>query len=493
MTGTTYRLVRNSSVLSGAQIASRAITIVYGIVLSRYLGAAGFGSIGAALGVTALAYVFVDFGLAPLMVRDVARDHEAAGRYASNILAIKAGLVILVNAGLAVFLASAEYPSEVRAIIWIYSLNSALTAFVGVGTAGLQGLEEMHWPAVLQVGRDGLNVGLSLVAIALHAGIFTIVWVSVVATVLQTALMIGLASRQGVKGSLRLLSARLSRRLLRESVPFAGFVIIATLYGQVAVVMVSLLMPLRDTGLYAAAVSISAVVGMLSSVFAQAVFPVFSRYHADRPDMLRVAYEKMFRYLVVLGLGLSAIAALACQDAIRLVLGREYVPATTACVILIINQAFAANYINGTFLNSTGRQKLFTVSYALAVVLQVGASWWLIPRYGAAGAALGFLIPGLIGYVYYTVLCHHFLRLPQPVLLHLKCLVAASLLVGCVLLLSRTGISLLLSAVTLGPLVYGGAVVALRVLSRSDWDLLKVALSPIGLRLHALREGGHRG
>lgn len=489
MKGTVYRLIRNSTVLSGGQVGSKLISLVYGIALSRYLGAAGFGNIGAAIAVTALAYVFVDFGLVPLMVRDVARNHDLVDGYASNVVGVKLVLIVLVNVGLAVFLAVSTYSTELILIVWIYSLNSALAAIVGVGVAGLQGLEEMHKPALLQLGRDVLNVSLSLTAIALHAGILAIVWASVAATAVQLVVMGVIAARYGVRASLSLVKVRFARGLLLESLPFATFVLLATLYGQLAVVMVSLLMSIRETGLYAAAVTVSGFVAMFPAVFAQTVFPVFSKYHASRPEMLRVSYEKMFKYLVILGFGLSPAAALAAKDALRLVLGEEYVPATAAAIVLILSQVFAANYINGTLLNSTGRQRLFTISYGVGVAMQVGLSWWLIPRFGPVGAALGFLIPGVVGYVYYSILCHHLLRLPLPWMLHAKCLLAAGLMALVVLGVARLGLGMLASTVLVGPLVYGGAILAFRTLSSDDWVLAREVLSPLRKGLAASRDG----
>jgi len=487
LSGTVYRLVRNSSAVSAGQMGSRLISVVYGIVLSRYLGAAGFGNIGAAIAITALAYVFVDFGLAPLMIRDVARDHDVVDRYASNVTGLKLLLMVLVNVGLAVFLGVSTYSAELKVIVWIYSLNCALSAIVGVGEAGLQGLEEMHMPALLQLGRNSLNVALSLTAIAMHAGIVVIVWISVVATAVQLVAMGVVAARNSVRASPNLVKLPVALGLFKESLPFAAFVLISTLYGQTAVLMVSLLMSMRETGLYAAAVNVSGLVGMLSGVFAQAVFPVFSRYHVGRPEMLRLSYEKMFKYMVILGFGLSTAAALAAKDALRLVLGAEYVPAAAATIVLVLSQALAANYINGALLNTTGRQRLFTISYAVAVVIQVGMSWWLIPRYGAVGAALGFLIPAALGYVYYTVLCHSFLKLPLPWLLHVKCLLAVGLMVLSVLGTARLGLGMLAGAILVGPLIYGATVLALHTLSRDDRALALEVLRPIWARIAAAR------
>jgi O-antigen/teichoic acid export membrane protein len=491
LSGTSYRLVRNSTFLLGGQILAKAVGVVYGIALSRYLGASGFGEIGAAIAVSTVAYVFVDFGLAPLMTRDVAADHGVATRYATNVVGLKLLLTAVVNLGLLAFLAASAYSAELKTIVLLYSLNGALSAIVNVGGAGLQGIEEMHKVAVLQLGRDLLNFSVSLAAIALSASIFTLVWVSVGATALQLAFMRVVAFRNGIRFDWVLLSARFARYLLKGSLPFAAFTILATVNAQVAVLLVSLLMSNRETGLYSAAVNLSALVALFPAAFAQAVFPVFSRYHASQSELLKVSYDKMFRYMVILGFGVSAAAALAVKPALLLLLGREYVSATGIAVVLVLTNVLAANFVNGTFLNAAGRQTLFTVSYGIAILAQLTVSALLIPRLGGVGAALGFLIPGFVGYAYYTVVCHRIVGSPLPWMLHAKCLFAVGLMVLAALGSARLGLGMLAAALIVGPIVYGVVVFALRTISRSDLLLFREAIAPISARLAGLRGGTH--
>ena len=99
------RVVRNTSYLLLAQVATAVIGIATSIFAARYLGANGLGIIGFALALTAILGVLVDFGLGTLTTREVARDRTLASMYLTNVVTMRlflsvafiALIVFLVN------------------------------------------------------------------------------------------------------------------------------------------------------------------------------------------------------------------------------------------------------------------------------------------------------------------------------------------------------------------------------------------------------------
>jgi O-antigen/teichoic acid export membrane protein len=490
--GALQRLARNSAVLTSAQLVTKALAVIYAVALSRYLGPAGFGQIGTALAVTSVAYVFVDFGLGTLTTRDVARNHEEAAYYASTTVGVKLALMGLVNVGLVAYLLLTHYSGQQRAIIWIYSANAALSALITIGAAIFQGFEEMHKPAILQFVRDVLNIVLSLAAIALHQSIYVIVGASVLATWIQLLGMGILIRGAHVQLSAAIVRLRGAYALLLESIPFGAFIVLATVYGQLAVIMMSLLTDPASTGLYVVAVSLSSLAALIPSVFSQAVFPLFSRYHARSEETLRYAYEKSFKLLTVLGTGIGVALALAMQDLVTHVFGAKYAGAVPAATILVLTQVLSANFVNGSFLNATGHQRLFTATYGVAVLVQLALSWITIPRMGVLGAAVSFVIPSVVGYVYYTALSHRLLQIGFPWRTQAKVVMAAALGAVAALGAELGHLPAIVGGLLVVPVVYGGLCILLGVLSKEDWSLARDALGSLGGRLQPIRiqEGG---
>jgi len=371
--------------------------------------------------------------------------------------------------------------------VWIYSLNCALTALVGIGSSLLYGLEQMHIPAFVQMGRDLGNTALSLLAIYLGASIYVIVWASVLATMAQVAVMAVVLRRRGIPISRHAFEWALSRRIFVRSLPFGAFLLVATLNGQISMVMMSILMNGTMTGMYALAITCSAALSMLPAVVAQTVFPVFSRFHGGSPAQLREAYTKTFAFLLVLGVGLG-IGGYCVTGAVVLALfGRQYADAVPATEVLVLSQVMAINYVNGALLNATGRQTLFTIVHAIGVGLQLACSWVLIPLLGPLGAAIGFVIPVVVGCVYYTVLCHRAQEARFPWIVVGKCGLAAGGMALALAYSSVLGFPLIVRVVLVGPGTYLIGVLVLSAVPREDWRLIGQGLKPLVSRFHLSR------
>lgn len=92
---TVRRIAKNTTVLLVAQVASYLLAFFYMMYAARYLGAAGFGVLCFALAFTGIFAVFADFGLRPLMVREIARDESLAPKYLANAGLMKVILVVI--------------------------------------------------------------------------------------------------------------------------------------------------------------------------------------------------------------------------------------------------------------------------------------------------------------------------------------------------------------------------------------------------------------
>ena len=137
-------------------------------------------------------------------------------------------------------------------------------------------------------------------------------------------------------------------------------------------------------GTYAAAYKVSEGAGIFQSSFTLALFPRLSR-DAD----LSHAYRLALRALLQLGFPLAVGVALLSEPIVALVGGRQYLPdSATALAILICY--LPLSYINGLtqyVLIATGKQRLLTGAFAVALAFNLAANLLLIPRFGFVGAA----------------------------------------------------------------------------------------------------------
>ena len=95
------RITRNTLYLLAGQVLGRGIGFAYILTLARLLGVEEFGLYNLVIGLVSIAMTAVDFGLARLVLRDLARDPQSTDRHLATLLPLRmllalAGYVLLL-------------------------------------------------------------------------------------------------------------------------------------------------------------------------------------------------------------------------------------------------------------------------------------------------------------------------------------------------------------------------------------------------------------
>jgi O-antigen/teichoic acid export membrane protein len=171
---------------------------------------------------------------------------------------------------------------------------------------------------------------------------------------------------------------------LKESWPLFINQLLQSLFFKVDALLLPALAGNAAAGTYAAAYKVSEGAGIISSSFTLALFPRLSR-----ETNLSNAYALALRLLLQIGVPLAAGTALLAEPIVAVVGGRDYLPdSATALAILICYLPLSyANGLTQYVLIAAGKQRLLTLAFAAALVFNVAANLWLIPRFGYIGAA----------------------------------------------------------------------------------------------------------
>ena len=161
-------LVANALTMFGGQLAIKAISFTFNIIVIRHLGSDQYGKYAICAAFGGLFTVLSDLGLAQLAVKRIARDRTPTtlADLASNMIALR---VLLASGviGLTTLIAwLGGYSGELRLGIGLASLGLIAYALFGTADALALGLERFRTSALL-------NVGLQLTTLFL-AGAFVI-------------------------------------------------------------------------------------------------------------------------------------------------------------------------------------------------------------------------------------------------------------------------------------------------------------------------------
>jgi O-antigen/teichoic acid export membrane protein len=489
---TTARVVsRNAAVLMVGQGVSLAMRVVYLAVLARYVGPDGVGSISTATSLVAILSLVIVFGLDTLLVRDVAADRARAQAYVSQVIALRLGLTLLFVPLLLVTIALSSYTRETRAIIGIYALAYVLDTFYSIARSVFHAHQRMGYGAAVEVGRDLVNVLVSLIAVSLGWPLIVIVAISAAASLLKLVAGMALLSWRFVRPTLRV-DVRASLRLLRSAMPFGAVLALGVIGTQLNTVLLSWWASSETVGLFSAAATPMGILLIVPGVVMESVFPAFSGYGGQRTAGLARSYQVSYKALLASGFAMGVGVMVVAPQVVLIVYGAEFGGAVPALRIMAVQLLTMVGYVNGAFLHATNQQTLFARIRVGLAALNAVLCLALIPRWGHVGAATATVVPGVLDLFLYTALCHRYLELEFPWGLLLKTAAGATAMAMASLLALRLGIPLAAVILLVAPLTYGAVLVALRVLGRADVEFLRSIAPLVGWRRRILgRMGAH--
>lgn len=144
-------------------------------------------------------------------------------------------------------------------------------------------------------------------------------------------------------------------------------------------------------GVYQNAVTLGTGVKFFTSAFETAWAPFY--YATAREPDAKVTFAKVTTYGVAVLALLVAGAAATAEDLVRVMLTPDYLPAVSILPIVAFGMALHGVYLLTSIgLNLTSRTEFYPVSTFAAAAVGLTSGALLMPRLGAYGAALAFLI-----------------------------------------------------------------------------------------------------
>ncbi len=461
------RAARNAGAIAAARILSSGLLLIWQLILGRVLGDALFGIYGTVGALFGIGITITSFSMGLIVIRDVARRPELAGRYLSATLVIQTVLAGIAYAG--VNAAAQGYDSAIQG----YAAVAAISLFVDVlGSMAYDQLlaqERMVVTSIIDVTQ--IVIWISVAALVLWAGfgLIGVYVVTILSGIGRSVALWVILRRTGVKPHFPV-DWSVARPLLINSAPLALAAVINITYTQIDKLLTTGLLTETDTGhLNAALVIITGVVEVLSTTVLTAVYPMMSRvFRGDGQDStFRFMGEKLSFFSLIVGLPIGLVFSLY-SGFIVLLFGSKYT-ATAPILSVLIWYAVTAMVVNvfAQALYVQNRQRYLVAVRVGGLVLKLALSLFLLPRIGVIGAALATTSVELVVLV---VLARDFrfdLGLLLPRLARLG-LVAGVTLAAMLLLGSLHPLVGMIG----GALVYGIGVLVGRVLADDDWDLL---------------------
>lgn len=381
-------VIRGGTLRFGSYVGVVALSVVSAALLTRHLGPAHFSQYTTVLSLVSVVAVVTDAGMANLGTREFAvrsgGDRDALMR---DLLSLRVALTAIGVVLAMAFAFAAHYDTALLAGTFLASV--ATVALVLQHTLSIPLSAELRLGALslLELARQALTVAAIVVLIALGAGVFPLLAV----TLLVNALLL-LPSAALVRGRISLRIELRPRRwasLLRLTVVFALATAVGTIYVYAVQIITSLVASPQQSGLFAASFRVFVVTAGVPGLLVSGALPLLARAARDDRDRLAYATARIFEVSLILGVGAAVGLLGGAQFVIAVVAGPKYAGAGEVLEIQGLATMFSFVLAGWTFaLISLKRYRGLLTANAAALLVSCILAPTLASTDGAQGAAL---------------------------------------------------------------------------------------------------------
>jgi O-antigen/teichoic acid export membrane protein len=472
----------NTTVLLGSQLVTWLSSFVLMLFLPRYLGSEDYGHLYLGISVAMILYVFLEFGGAYYITKEVARDRSTTPYILVNSVALRFVFWVVAMALMVVFMYVAGYPHVVKLLILIFVVSKLWEGFNSVLRHCFRGHEIMKYVAAGNVTERVFVALVGVVALLLGAGSITIALLMAISTLLNF-LVCSRFMRRFVSFLPRI-DLSYMKRLAREGAPYFLWSLFGVIYYRIDAVLLSLMVPAVVVGWYGAAYRFFDILLFLPNILNMAVFPVFSRLWAKEDDVLRRTTQKCLELVVLASIPISIGGLLFSNEIIDLFFGlKEYWP--TVSLLKIFSAGLPVIYMNFILISvviASDKQRTWTKVAFGAMLFNPSLNLFLIPwcqtnlgdgGIGAAVATLAtesFLFAMAISIIPKSMFAH--LRTTA----YIKGIIAGMAMVGTALLMNHFGLPWVLGAAA-SVVAYVSALLFLKTFTHSELALMRDSLA----------------
>jgi len=393
------KIVRNTALLSSANIFARAIGFFYFIFLGRMLGVENFGHYNFALALVYNFYPVADFGVERLILRDLSKDVQKSQEYFQKIIPLRlvlslVSIVLVTSLGIILSKSSKDILN-----IFIFAFCLLPWTFnqlvAGIGNAR----EKMEVQSIVAISSTGFTAILGGL-IALFGGTVTQILVAAFFSNLFVSFFMFFYLKKLDLVFKIDLDVGFWKKILKESWVFALIMIMAVFYLRSSVVIVNYFKGAYFTGIYSSAFKFIEASILIPQSFALALFPQTARLLGSDKGKLTRNYLKSLAAIFAFAVIYALFFILFSPMIIKISYGPSYLEAAAVMRILSIAAIiFFLNTLPGNIIQNSNRVKKFLPFAFLNLILVIILCAILVPKYsviGAAWAVIGGEVFGLI-------------------------------------------------------------------------------------------------
>ncbi len=452
---TKQTIAKNTFWLFFGEILGRILKLGIIVFATRTLGTDGWGVFSYALASVSLFYMFSDIGINIFVTRQLSKEGDDRYDYIASAFFLK--IAILTISGIVAIVAiphigSVALDSNIIVAIVLLNFSDSIREF---GLSINRAFLKMEREALVKIVMNGLitllGIGLLLLKplpLSLALG-YTIG--SIIATMMTILLLIPECKKIPFHISLHKI-----KTIFTFSWPYLATVFFSSALFTIDSIMLGNMKSTTEVGLYAAAQRFIQFLAVIPLFIGMSLFPILSK-NVDDPVTLKQFFEKAMTVVLCIGFPIAIGGALLSHDLMITMFGAAFVQGGIVLTILMfVIFADFPYVILSNVISAKNLQRKFILSTMAGLCINIGLNLYLIPTYGARGAAFATLIAqALIMTINWHLLKRYFSFSVVP---KLGKIVLSTLLMACIILICISLGIPLIATIPIAMLVYVGVL-----------------------------------
>jgi O-antigen/teichoic acid export membrane protein len=383
--------------MTGAYAVQKVLAFIFFSLVARSMSSSAVGVYTLALSLASVAGVFADFGITSMNVRELSQDPYIEKKL-SAMFSVKLVCACFSFFGLLAF--SFFWYRDIQHFFAICCAGIVMCSDTIQSTffAGLRSRNDLRHEALSIVFAQCLTVGLGCFVAFLFPAPWLFILIFACGSILSGAYAyLILRKLYGVR-----VFWNFSRKIFWQTVTQArsfGFSAVAgRMYGAFDSIMLHAMRGAAMLGAYSVSVKIITALQCIPYAFGSSLYPAFSALPLARDERARreALFYRSGGLLLLLGAACTVSIFLFAIPLIPFIFGESYRVSVAPLFFLALTLPFTFyTFVTGALLNALRLQYIQTSIVFAALVVNMMTNIYLIPQFGAMGAALSAVVSSI--------------------------------------------------------------------------------------------------
>ncbi|EKD42853.1 MAG: polysaccharide biosynthesis protein [uncultured bacterium] len=346
---------------------------------------------------TTIFTVVADFGMGPVLTREVARYPEYTDKYLSTIFWTKGIFGLGAYLAVVFFVNVLNYSELTKLLVYLSGITMFFDNLHAAFYSVFRARKNLIYESVGIVASQAITLAVGSLVLLLHWPLYWLILAYTIPSILNFIYAAYFLRKvYSLKYSF-IFDKNVFKLFLMLAWPFALAGIISRLYSYSDSLLMSKMLSAQALGWWSVPYKITFAFQFIPAALSASIFPVMSALYVDQKEKIGELFLKSWRYLFTIVLPL-AFGIIALADPIILKLYKpQYAPAIPVLRILMISLIFGfLGFITAAVLNATNHQKKQTSLLAVALFVNILLNLYLLPRSGIMGAAVAALVSNIV-------------------------------------------------------------------------------------------------